>query len=290
MVYSMTGYGKSTAEIPNKKITVEIRSLNSKQFDLSVRIPFVYKEKEIILRNSLSRRLERGKIDLTITVEQLVKDVSSRIDHHVMAQYYEEIKDIAAELQIEEPKEWFLVLFRLPDVMKPDVEEIGDEEWEAIEAAVDNAVDEVIAFRKQEGEMLGSVLREKIENIRLLLDKVAPYEAERIERVKLRLYEGLKSLEGIEYDKNRFEQELIYYIEKLDISEEKERLANHLDYFVEILNNEQSQGRKLGFIAQEIGREINTMGAKSNHSEIQRLVVQMKDELEQIKEQVLNVL
>ncbi len=286
----MTGYGKSTAEIPNKKITVEIRSLNSKQFDLSVRIPFVYKEKEIILRNSLSRRLERGKIDLTITVEQLVKDVSSRIDHHVMAQYYEEIKDIAAELQIEEPKEWFLVLFRLPDVMKPDVEEIGDEEWEAIEAAVDNAVDEVIAFRKQEGEMLGSVLREKIENIRLLLDKVAPYEAERIERVKLRLYEGLKSLEGIEYDKNRFEQELIYYIEKLDISEEKERLANHLDYFVEILNNEQSQGRKLGFIAQEIGREINTMGAKSNHSEIQRLVVQMKDELEQIKEQVLNVL
>jgi uncharacterized protein (TIGR00255 family) len=286
----MTGYGKSTAEIPNKKIIVEIRSLNSKQFDLSVRIPFVYKEKEIILRNSLSRRLERGKIDLTITVEQLVKDVSSRIDHHVMAQYYEEIKDIAAELQIEEPKEWFLVLFRLPDVMKPDVEEIGDEEWEAIEAAVDNAVDEVIAFRKQEGEMLGSVLREKIENIRLLLDKVAPYEAERIERVKLRLYEGLKSLEGIEYDKNRFEQELIYYIEKLDISEEKERLANHLDYFVEILNNEQSQGRKLGFIAQEIGREINTMGAKSNHSEIQRLVVQMKDELEQIKEQVLNVL
>ncbi len=286
----MTGYGKSTAEIPNKKITVEIRSLNSKQFDLSVRIPFVYKEKEIILRNSLSRRLERGKIDLTITVEQLVKDVSSRIDHHVMAQYYEEIKDIAAELQIEEPKEWFLVLFRLPDVMKPDVEEIDDEEWEAIEAAVDNAVDEVIAFRKQEGEMLGSVLREKIENIRLLLDKVAPYEAERIERVKLRLYEGLKSLEGIEYDKNRFEQELIYYIEKLDISEEKERLANHLDYFVEILNNEQSQGRKLGFIAQEIGREINTMGAKSNHSEIQRLVVQMKDELEQIKEQVLNVL
>ena len=286
----MTGYGKSTAEIPNKKITVEIRSLNSKQFDLSVRIPFVYKEKEIILRNSLSRRLERGKIDLTITVEQLVKDVSSRIDHHVMAQYYEEIKDIAAELQIEEPKEWFLVLFRLPDVMKPDVEEIDDEEWETIEAAVDNAVDEVIAFRKQEGEMLGSVLREKIENIRLLLDKVAPYEAERIERVKLRLYEGLKSLEGIEYDKNRFEQELIYYIEKLDISEEKERLANHLDYFVEILNNEQSQGRKLGFIAQEIGREINTMGAKSNHSEIQRLVVQMKDELEQIKEQVLNVL
>jgi uncharacterized protein (TIGR00255 family) len=286
----MTGYGKSTAEIPNKKIIVEIRSLNSKQFDLSVRIPFVYKEKEIILRNSLSRRLERGKIDLTITVEQLVKDVSSRIDHHVMAQYYEEIKDIAAELQIEEPKEWFLVLFRLPDVMKPDVEEIGDEEWEAIEAAVDNAVDEVIAFRKQEGEMLGSVLREKIENIRLLLDKVAPYEAERIERVKLRLYEGLKSLEGIEYDKNRFEQELIYYIEKLDISEEKERLANHLDYFVEILNNEQSQGRKLGFIAQEIGREINTIGAKSNHSEIQRLVVQMKDELEQIKEQVLNVL
>ena len=286
----MTGYGKSTAEIPNKKIIVEIRSLNSKQFDLSVRIPFVYKEKEIILRNSLSRRLERGKIDLTITVEQLVKDVSSRIDHHVMAQYYEEIKDIAAELQIEEPKEWFLVLFRLPDVMKPDVEEIDDEEWEAIEAAVDNAVDEVIAFRKQEGEMLGSVLREKIENIRLLLDKVAPYEAERIERVKLRLYEGLKSLEGIEYDKNRFEQELIYYIEKLDISEEKERLANHLDYFVEILNNEQSQGRKLGFIAQEIGREINTMGAKSNHSEIQRLVVQMKDELEQIKEQVLNVL
>ncbi len=286
----MTGYGKSTAEIPNKKITVEIRSLNSKQFDLSVRIPFAYREKEVTLRNNLSRRLERGKIDLTITVEQLLKDVSSRIDHHVVAQYNEEIKDIAAELQIDEPKEWFLVLFRLPDVMKPDVEEISDEEWEAIEEAVDKAVDEVIAFRKQEGEMLGNVLREKIENIRNLLDKIGPYEAERIEKVKLRLYEGLKSLEGLEYDKNRFEQELIYYIEKLDISEEKERLANHLNYFIETLENEQSQGRKLGFIAQEIGREINTMGAKSNHSEMQRLVVQMKDELEQIKEQVLNVL
>ncbi|HOV71262.1 MAG TPA: YicC family protein [Dysgonamonadaceae bacterium] len=290
MVYSMTGYGKSTAEIPNKKITVEIRSLNSKQFDLSVRLPIAYKDREIALRNDLSRRLERGKIDLTITVELLTKDVSSKIDHHVVAQYYEEIKDIADELQIEEPKEWFTVLFRLPDVMKQDVEEISEEEWAAIEAAVEEAVNEVIAFRQQEGEMLGNVLREKIENIRSLLGMIDPYEAERIEKVKLRLYEGLKSLEGIEYDKNRFEQELIYYIEKLDISEEKERLANHLNYFIETLDKEQSQGRKLGFIAQEIGREINTMGSKSNHSEMQRLVVQMKDELEQIKEQVLNVL
>lgn len=290
MLYSMTGYGKSTAELPNKKISIEIRSLNSKQFDLFTRIPLIYKEKEMALRNDLSRQLERGKIDFSMNVEIISKDVSSKIDHDVVSQYQKEIKNLAVELGIPEPQDWFSILMRLPDVMKQDTEELSETEWEIIQKAIDEAVQGVVNFRQQEGAMLDRVLREKIRNIRNLLEAVDPFEAERVEQVKSRLIDSLNSLEGVEYDKNRFEQELIYYIEKLDVNEEKTRLAHHLDYFEETMNDRQSQGKKLGFIAQEIGREINTLGSKSNQSEMQRIVVRMKDELEQIKEQVLNVL
>lgn len=290
MLYSMTGYGKSTAELPNKKISIEIRSLNSKQFDLFARIPLIYKEKEMALRNDLSRQLERGKIDFSMNVEIISKDVSSKIDHDVVSQYQKEIKNLAVELGVPEPQDWFSILMRLPDVMKQDTEELSETEWEIIQKAIDEAVQGVVNFRQQEGAMLDRVLREKIRNIRNLLDAVDPFEAERVEKVKSRLIDSLNSLEGVEYDKNRFEQELIYYIEKLDVNEEKTRLAHHLDYFEETMNDRQSQGKKLGFIAQEMGREINTLGSKSNQSEMQRIVVRMKDELEQIKEQVLNVL
>ncbi|MDD4777672.1 MAG: YicC family protein [Fermentimonas sp.] len=290
MTHSMTGYGKAVAELPNKKITIEIKSLNSKQFDLYTRIPSVYRVKEIELRNSLSRILERGKIDLTMNVEVFSKDVSSRIDHNVLTQYREEIEQFALNNNIPAPADWFSVLLRLPDVMKQDIEELDDEEWKVIEEATENAANEVISFRKQEGVMLENVLKDKISNIRTLLSDIEPFEAERIEKVKSRLYEGLNHLEGFELDKNRFEQEVIYYLEKLDINEEKTRLAHHLNYFDETLRSDQSQGKKLGFIGQEIGREINTLGSKSNQSDMQRIVVQMKDELEQIKEQILNIL
>ncbi len=286
----MTGYGKAVAELPNKRITVEIRSLNSKQFDLSARIPSIYREKELILRNMLSRRLERGKVDLTMNVDLLNRDVSSKIDPIILQQYHRELSSLATEMGIATPADWFPVLLRLPDVMRQENETLSEEEWISIEIAISEALEELIRFRQQEGEMLQQVLSGKIEAIRSLLAAVEPFEAERTEKIKSRLYESLSSLEGIEVDKNRLEQEMIYYLEKLDVNEEKTRLAHHLDYFTETLRDNSSQGKKLGFIAQEIGREINTLGSKSNQSGMQRIVVQMKDELEQIKEQILNVL
>ncbi len=286
----MTGYGKAIAELPNKKITIEIKSLNSKQFDLFTRLPSAYREKEIAMRNSLARRLVRGKVDLSMNVEVIAKNVTSKIDHDVLKQYHQEITGLAGELNVPQPQEWFSVLLRLPDVMKQEQEELSDEEWSVIDQALNRAVDEAIAFRKQEGDMLEQVLIAKINNIRSLLTAVEPFEQERVEKVKNRIREELNALEGIDYDKSRFEQEMIYYIEKLDVNEEKNRLAHHLDYFTDTLKEEEPQGKKLGFIAQEIGREINTLGSKSNQSGMQRIVVQMKDELEQMKEQILNVL
>lgn len=286
----MTGYGRAVVELPNKKITIEIRSLNSKQFDLFTRLPLLYREKEITLRNSLSKQLERGKVDLSMNVEVVAKDVTSKIDHHVVKQYQQELTALAKEMSVPVPKDWFTVLMRLPDTMKQEIEELDDNEWTRVEAAINQAVKELIDFRAREGEMLQNLLKEKIDRIRILLGEIEPFEAERIEKVKSRLHEELKNLEGIEYDKNRFEQEVIYYLEKLDVNEEKTRLAHHLDYFLETLDDPRSQGKKLGFITQEIGREINTLGSKSNQSDMQRIVVQMKDELEQIKEQILNVL
>lgn len=286
----MTGYGKTVAELPNKKVTIEIRSLNSKQFDLYTRVPVIYRVKEIELRNAISQRLERGKVDLTINVEQFAKDVSSRIDYNVLNQYKRDIEQWANDMNIAVPDDWFSVLLRLPDVMKQETEELDEEEWNIIKDTINKAVESLIVFREQEGKMLENVLIEKINNIRNLLSDIAPFEGERIERVRNRILEELNNLGGIEYDKNRFEQEIIYYLEKLDINEEKTRLSHHLNYFEEILKENKSQGKKLGFITQEIGREINTLGSKSNQSGMQRIVVQMKDELEQIKEQVLNIL
>lgn len=290
MIHSMTGYGRAVVELPNKKITIEIRSLNSKQFDLFTRLPLLYREKEIALRNSLSKQLERGKVDLSMNVEVVAKDVTSKIDHHVVKQYQQELTALAKEMSVPAPEDWFSVLMRLPDTMKQEIEELDDTEWKQVEAAINQAVKELIDFRAREGEMLQNLLKEKIDRIHTLLGEIEPFEAERIEKVKSRLHEELKNLEGIEYDKNRFEQEVIYYLEKLDVNEEKTRLAHHLDYFLETIDDSRSQGKKLGFITQEIGREINTLGSKSNQSDMQRIVVQMKDELEQIKEQILNVL
>ena len=290
MIHSMTGYGKAIAEFPEKRITVEIKSLNSKQFDLYARIPFVYKEKEISLRNDLSKILERGKIELYINVEELSIDSTLNIDEARLKKYHSEIKKMASSLDIEQPTDWFDLLFKLPDVFKKEPEQMDEEEWKVVEKAIDKAVAHLISFRHQEGEALRHVLKANIDRIRKLSLDLEIFEAERINKVKSRIMDALNGLENISYDSNRLEQELIYYIEKLDVNEEKIRLINHLDYFTETIESDTSQGKKLGFIVQEIGREINTLGSKANHSDMQRIVVQMKDELEQVKEQILNVL
>lgn len=286
----MTGYGKSVAEHNGKKISVEIKSLNSKQFDLYARIPLGYKEKEIALRNDLSKILERGKIDLFISIEESAQDAAVKIDKLRLKNYHAEIKALATELNIEEPTDWLDILFKMPDVFKQEPEELDEAEWKSLEKAIDGAVANLLTFRHQEGEVLKQSMIGNIQNIRDLASNLEHFEAERIEKVKARITEALESLENVVYDGNRLEQELIYYIERLDVNEEKTRLINHLDYFLETINSDSSQGKKLGFIVQEIGREINTLGSKSNHSDMQRIVVQMKDELEQVKEQILNVL
>ena len=286
----MTGYGKATAELSGKKITVEIKSLNSKQFDLYTRIPHVYKEKEISLRNDLSKILERGKVDLYINVEESDKNSTVKIDEVRLKNYLTEMKQLATALDIEEPANWFEILFKLPDVFKQEPEKLEEEEWLSVEKAVDGAVANLITFRHQEGEALKEIMLANISNIRELTLELETFEAERIEKVKSRIMDALTNLENITYDGSRLEQELIYYIEKLDVNEEKTRLLNHLNYFTETIESNTSQGKKLGFIVQEIGREVNTLGSKSNHTDMQRIVVQMKNELEQIKEQILNVL
>ena len=290
MIHSMTGYGKATAELSGKKITVEIKSLNSKQFDLYTRIPHVYKEKEISLRNDLSKILERGKVDLYINVEESDKNSTVKIDEVRLKNYLTEMKQLATALNIEEPANWFEILFKLPDVFKQEPEKLEEEEWLSVEKAVDGAVANLITFRHQEGEALKGIMLANISNIKELTLELETFEAERIEKVKSRIMDALANLENITYDGSRLEQELIYYIEKLDVNEEKTRLLNHLNYFTETIESNTSQGKKLGFIVQEIGREVNTLGSKSNHTDMQRIVVQMKNELEQIKEQILNVL
>ena len=291
MIQSMTGFGKVTAELPSKKITIELKSLNSKQLDMYVRISPVYREKEMLIRNELLQALERGKIEAMINVEDIGIECSAKINLPVLNSYYEQIKTIAEQLDIPVPDNWFQTLLRMPDVITNDLsEEPDDAEWEIVHQAIREAIRQLIDFRKQEGSRMQELFEQKITNITRLLEQVDAYENERIDRLRTRITESLKKLPDVEYDSNRFEQEMIYYIEKLDINEEKTRLDNHLQYFTDTLQNEVGQGKKLSFIAQEIGREINTLGSKSNHVEIQKLVVQMKDELEQIKEQVLNVL
>lgn len=290
MIQSMTGFGKVTAELPSKKVTVEIKALNSKQLDLSTRIPAVYREKEMQVRNLLLQTLERGKIEFNIYVEYIGKDVPTQINPVAFENYYNQIKAIAERLQLALPSDWFQTLLRMPDVVKTDVQELDDAEWQVVENAVKEAIRQLRDFRIQEGAMLQKLFETKVGNIARLLSEVEVYEKERIEKIKARIMDNLEKVAGQDYDKNRFEQEMIYYIEKLDVNEEKNRLDNHLKYFISTMENGQGQGKKLGFIAQEMGREINTLGSKSNHAEMQKIVVQMKDELEQIKEQVLNVL
>lgn len=290
MIQSMTGFGKVIAELPSKKVTVEIKALNSKQLDLSTRIPSIYKEKEMEIRTLLLQTLERGKVEFNIHIEYIGKDTPTQINVAAIENYYLQIKEIADKFQMPLPSDWFQTLLRLPDSIKTEVAELDESEWEVISSTVKEAIAQLKEFRKQEGAMLLEVFEKKIANIDNLLTEVEKYEGERIEKVKARIIDNLEKVAEKDYDKNRFEQEMIYYIEKLDINEEKNRLQNHLKYFLNTLKDKNSQGKKLGFIAQEIGREINTLGSKSNHVEMQQIVVQMKDELEQIKEQILNVL
>lgn len=288
----MTGYGKATVELNDKKVNIEIKSLNSKALDLSTRLAPLYREKEMEIRNEIARRLERGKVDFNLWTDK--KDAAAMatpINSELLVSYYKQVKDIHTLTGIPEPEDWFATLMRMPDVLtRVESTELSEEEWAAVYAGIEEAMAQLEAFRAQEGEALEKKFREKIANISRLLTEVEPFEKERVSKIRERIVESLEKVAGTDYDKNRLEQELIYYIEKLDINEEKQRLANHLNYFLETMGNGKGQGKKLGFIAQEMGREINTLGSKSNHAQMQNIVVQMKDELEQIKEQVLNVM
>ncbi|MGM9806083.1 MAG: YicC/YloC family endoribonuclease [Candidatus Aphodosoma sp.] len=291
MLHSMTGYGKATCEYDGKKIVVEIKSLNSKTLDLSTRITNFYREKDLEIRGLVASRLERGKVEISIYSEDVNTTSSSRINTALVRGYAEQIKAAAQEAGLAVPDNLMELVLRMPDVMKTDVPALDDCEWQIVLQTVNQAIDRLESFRLQEGASLQRMFTEKLHNISALLAEVEPYEGERIDKIKKHLEENLKTLEEkISIDRNRLEQEMIYYIEKLDVNEEKTRLRNHLKYFSETMEIEKAPGKKLGFIAQEMGREINTLGSKSNHSEMQIIVVKMKDELEQIKEQVLNVL
>jgi len=291
MIQSMTGYGTAVAEHQGKKIHVEIKSLNSKSLDLSTRLAQSYREKEMDIRQYVTQRLVRGKVDFTLWIEQGSGNEVATINAAAVVNYYKQIKTLAAENGIPEPQDWFATLLKMPEATTHnDAELLDDAEWEAAKTAIRTATDNLVAFRTQEGAALERKFEEKIDSIERLLHSIDEFEKVRVEKIKARILESLKAIPEAEYDKNRFEQELIYYIEKLDISEEKQRLANHLSYFRETMREPAGQGKKLGFISQEMGREINTTGSKSNNADMQNLVVKMKDELEQIKEQVLNAL
>ena len=291
MIQSMTGYGSTVVAYKDKKIHVEIKSLNSKQLDLQTRIAPLYREKEMEVRQMVAEAVIRGKVDMSVWIEKESAVDATPVNAALVENYYHQLKDIAQKVGIPEPEDWIYTLTRMPDVLtKTDTEVLDDEEWAVVKKAISDALTALVDFRKQEGAALQKKFTEKIDNIAKLLADIEPLEKGRVEKIKGRIEDGLKQIPGVEYDKNRLEQELIYYIEELDISEEKQRLANHLKYFRETMNEPAGQGKKLGFIAQEMGREINTTGSKSNQAEMQNIVVKMKDELEQIKEQVLNAL
>lgn len=295
MISSMTGFGRGQATTPLKRIKIEIKSLNSKQLDLSMRLPGGFRELEVTMRGALSQKLERGKVELTANVENIEAEATATVNIDLLEVYKSQIEEMGVRLGIGTPEDWYTVLMRMPDSMKINNPEVDEAEIAAFKEALDMAVESLVDFRRKEGEKLYGFFVSKIESIRALLEQVSPFENERVPKIRRRLEEQLMRLESIEYDRGRLEQELVFYIEKLDVTEEKLRLATHLNYFLETLGSADSyplagQGKKLGFIAQEIGREINTLGSKSNHAGMQRIVVMMKDELEQIKEQVLNVL
>lgn len=286
MIQSMTGFGKASLQLPTKKITVELKSLNSKGLDLNTRMPSVYREMELGLRNQISQRLERGKIDFSLYIEVTGEETSSKINVPIIKGYINQMK---AVLPNADETELMKMAVRMPDALKTERDEIDENEWKEIQKVIDEALENIATFRKDEGVSLEKEFLHRIANIMTLMNDAVAYDAERVETVKTRLKTALDELQ-VNVDQNRFEQELIFYLEKYDITEEKVRLENHLNYFIETLAGTEANGRKLGFITQEMGREINTMGSKSNHSEMQKLVVMMKDELEKIKEQVLNVL
>lgn len=286
MIHSMTGFGKASLQLPTKKITVEIKSLNSKGLDLNTRMPSVFREMELGLRNLISQRLERGKVDFSLYVEVTGEETTSKINVPIVKGYINQMK---AVIPNADETELMKMAVRMPDALKTERDEIDENEWKQIQTVIDEALENIANFRKDEGASLEKEFQLRIANINNLMNEAVSYDAERVETVKTRLRTALDELK-VNVDENRFEQELIFYLEKYDITEEKVRLGNHLNYFIETLNGTEANGRKLGFITQEMGREINTMGSKSNHTEMQKLVVMMKDELEKIKEQVLNVL
>ncbi|MFN8274565.1 MAG: YicC/YloC family endoribonuclease [Flavobacteriaceae bacterium] len=286
MIQSMTGFGKATLQLTTKKITVEIKSLNSKGLDLNTRMPSVYREMELNLRNQIAQSLERGKVDFSMFVEITGEETSSKINAPIIKGYIAQMREILPEA---DPTELMKMAVRMPDALKTERDDIDPEEWKQIQTVINQSLDNINQFRKDEGVALEKEFLHRIGNILSLMNQALAYDAERVETVKTRLRTALDELKE-NVDENRFEQELIFYLEKYDITEEKVRLESHLNYFIETLAGSEANGRKLGFITQEMGREINTMGSKSNHSEMQKLVVMMKDELEKIKEQVLNVL
>lgn len=287
----MTGYGKSVATFQDKKICVEIRSLNGKAIDLSTRIASQFKSREMEIRTLVTNALERGKVDFSLWVEQGEKADMPSINVPVLQGYIEQMNGVAEATGVALPQNMFEVLLRMPDVIaRKEVYDATEDEWSVVLACIKEALGELLAFRRQEGEALACRFHGNIGNIAALLASVEPFEKERVEKIRARITDSLEKFAGVDYDRNRLEQEMIFYIEKLDINEEKQRLSNHLNYFIETMDGAVGQGKKLGFIAQEMGREINTLGSKSNHAEMQNIVVRMKDELEQIKEQVLNVM
>ena len=291
MIQSMTGYGKASAEFQGKKINAEVKSLNSKALDLSTRLAPIYREKEMEVRALIAQALERGKVEFNLWIEQAESQNAASINGELVANYYKQITDIAEKYDIDEPEDIWTVLMRMPDVLsKTEIQELTEDEWAVAKSVVEKAIQQLADFRKQEGMALQKKFEEKLDNIASLLACIEPYEISRTEKIRQKLIDALQAIPEVEYDRNRLEQEMIYYIEKLDINEEKQRLSNHLRYFRQTMEEGHGQGKKLGFIAQEMGREINTTGSKSNQAEMQNIVVKMKDELEQIKEQVLNVM
>lgn len=289
MIYSMTGYGKCSKEVGGKKLTIEVRTLNSKGLDVNLKIPGMYREKENDFRNLISNRLDRGKIDFWLNQEDLGESSNVKIDANLVKSYYNQLTKIGADLKTD--TDWMQIIFRMQDVVKPADGELTDKELAGIEEVAIEALEQCMKFRRSEGEQLQMALVEHIKRIEELMASVTPFEGARVTRLRERLQKNLEdSIKDGKIDKDRYEQEIIFYLEKLDITEEKIRLKSHLDYFIETMNGEGFNGRKLNFIGQEMGREINTLGSKANDSEIQKLVVLMKDELEKIKEQVLNVL
>ncbi len=287
----MTGYGKAICELPQKKVIVEVRSLNSKQLDLNVRVPNLYREKELEIRSTINSTILRGKVDVTLNVDSEMSDKQAHVNAPVIEHYYNQLKPLADKFNQTGNTDFLRIILPLPDAVKVEQADLNEDEWKHISKAIDEAIEKLIEFRTQEGAVLEDDIKKRITLIGDLLKEVEPFEKDRIEKLKARIKENLEELiDKSKIDENRLEQEFIFYIEKLDVTEEKVRLKNHLDYFIETIDTESQPGKKLGFISQEIGREINTLGSKANDASIQRIVIQMKDELEKIKEQLLNVL